>query len=141
MDRLLEELYKKEAQELRKWVYIIVSKYGGIYGKDMDDFMSVADEVIAKICKENRYDPSKGNIKAYVYRAIEYRIKDAISSKNALKRNPHDKDGNIYSVLSLDSPMGEDNSSTIGDFLCSKSGNKRTLCPLVSATFGPGDQK
>ena len=121
MDRLLEELYDKEAQELRRWVYLIVSKYGGIYGKDMDDFMSVADEVIAKICKENRYDPSKGNIKAYVYRAIEYRIKDAISSKNALKRNPHDKDGNIYSVLSLDSPMGEDNSSTIGDFLCSKS--------------------
>lgn len=121
MDRLLEALYDKEAQELRRWVYLIVSKYGGIYGKDMDDFMSVADEVIAKICKENRYDPSKGNIKAYVYRAIEYRIKDAISSKNALKRNPHDRDGNIYSVLSLDSPMGEDNSSTIGDFLCSKS--------------------
>lgn len=136
MEALIEKLYANNAKELHRIVNKIVSSFGGITQKDMDDFYSVANYVIAEI-KDNidddigidtidneskkRYDPSKGKLEPYVYRAIEYRIKDFISEKNALKRNPHDVEGNISQVLSLDSPMGEDNTSTVGDFLCSKS--------------------
>lgn len=122
MDRLLEKLYANDARELHNWVHKILSGYGGISDKDIDDFCSVADEVIARICKDNRYDPSKGNLEGYIFNAIKYRIMDEISSRNALKRNPHDKEGNIYQVLSVDSPMGNgEYALTIGDFLCSKS--------------------
>ena len=121
MDALLERLYANEASELHIWVKRILNGYGGISNKDIDDFYSVANTTISEIYTENRYDPSKGALEGYLFGAIKHRIMDEITSKNALKRNPHDKDGNIQQILSTDSPMGEGNTSTIGDFLCSKS--------------------
>lgn len=126
MKALMDKLYANNAKGLRRMVNKIVSGFGGITQKDMDDFYSVADFVITKINNdiennaENHYDPSKGKLEPYVRCAVEYRIKDALSHRNAKKRNPHDAEGNIMQVLSLDSPMGEDNASTIGEFLCDK---------------------
>lgn len=137
MEALIEKLYANDARELHRMVKKIVSSFGGISQKDMDDFYSVANSTIAEIKgnidnkiidaeatgedSKNHYNPSKGRIEPYVYRAIEYRIKDFISGKNTLKRSPHDTEGNVMQIMSLDSPMGEDNASTVGEFLCSKS--------------------
>ena len=121
MDNLLEKLYENNASELHIWVKRILSGIGGISNKDMDDFYSIANDTIFKIWNESSYNPSEGKLEGYVFNAIKYRVLDEITARNALKRNPHDKDGSIHKLLSIDSPMGEDGSSTVGDFLCSKS--------------------
>ena len=127
----LQKFCGNDESHLRKVVNGIVRKYGGLHQKDMDDFYSIAHSVIWDIVQplvspndkrghKSQYDQSKGSLEGYIFRAIKYKIMDAISNRNALKRNPHDKDGNIYSVLSFETPVGEGDSSTIGDFLCSK---------------------
>ena len=61
--RQLEEYYADDARRFHGVVDRILSKFGGIYQKDKDDFYSLANEVLADACRN--YDETK-NFDGYV---------------------------------------------------------------------------
>lgn len=121
MNELVEKLYANNASMLYGWVKKILTVFGGITDKDIDDFVSVANEVITNILVKETYDETQAAAQIYVYRAIENKIKTEITNRNRLKRNPHDNEGNIYHVLSLDAPLNNSSDwgkdKTVEDYL------------------------
>lgn len=126
LNGLIEQLYENNAALLYSWVRKMLATFGGITDKDVDDFVSVANEVIATITTQNSYDATQATahgIKGYVYRAIENKVKSEITKRNRLKRNPHDSEGNVYNILSLDAPLetshgySKNNTKTMQDVL------------------------
>ena len=77
--QLLEAYYGDGGKRIRGLVnQIFFSKYGGTAGRDMDEFYSVANEVFADIVKNGRYDSSKGEFNAFLYRALCFALCDEI---------------------------------------------------------------
>lgn len=134
IQNVLQDHYKENGRKLKQMVDNITYKYGGLSEKDKDDFYSIANHTISEIIKaiddpeaERKYDPNKGNFTGYIYRAISLAIIDDIKYRNAGKRSVHyiDEHGEkiFLPTISIDAPIGEDDSFTVGDFLCSQSDN------------------
>lgn len=67
MEHILKSYYENGAKKLHKFVNeLFYSKFGGIADKDMDEFYSVAGDVLTDIVIHNRFDPSKGDRKSVV---------------------------------------------------------------------------
>lgn len=130
---VVNKLYEKDAKEMKRMVDGIIWKYGGLSGKDKDDFYSIANDTISEVLWNMQYpkdgktyfDPTKGDFKGYIYRAISLAIIDDIKYRNAGKRSVKytDEEGNVTFIptISIDAPIAEEESLTVGDFLCSKS--------------------
>lgn len=123
--KITEEYYCNNAEKLRKVVDSIIKKYGGIYGKDMDDFYSLAGEVFWLAVNDFN---GKGAFDGYFYFKLQHKIMSLITLRNREKRADIEKivqsDGSVKTVyhptLSLDS-SGEDGVKTdIINFLASK---------------------
>ena len=100
--QLLEAYYGDGGKRIRGLVnQIFFSKYGGTAGRDMDEFYSVANEVFADIVKNGRYDSSKGEFNAFLYRALCFALCDELKKQ---KRGRRAAEGNV----SLDAPVGEE---------------------------------
>lgn len=133
MQNYIYELYKDNAYKLQRMVDKMIAKYGGISGKDRDDFYSIAGDTISDILDSIKnpradrptYDKTKGNFEGYIYRAIKLAIIDNIKYRNAEKRSSRivDDNGDVHylQTVSIETPIGEDESFTIGDFLCNQS--------------------
>lgn len=113
MKGVLEDLYKNNAKNLYLMVDKILASIGGSYYNDKDEFYAEASEVLADIVVNHRYDGNKGNFKGYLYGALRNAILDIIKKQNTLKRKA-DK-----LAISLESPVSQEGSMTIGDSLCS----------------------
>ena len=72
MEQILNAYYVDNAKKLHKIVDEILSKFGGLSGKDMDDFYSLANEVFVDVMK--RYDPSQ-SFDNFLYSCLLNRIK------------------------------------------------------------------
>ena len=57
MEEMLWKYYENNARELHRMVERILSKFGGLSDKDMDDFYSLANEVFVDVMR--RYDDSQ----------------------------------------------------------------------------------
>lgn len=53
-DQILNTYYAQNARKLHRTVDKILLKFGGLSGKDFDDFYSLANEVFVDVM--NRYD-------------------------------------------------------------------------------------
>lgn len=104
----LMEYYAHDARRLHGVVDRILSKFGGIYEKDKDDFYSLANEVLAGVCQT--YDASK-DFDGYVYSCLSNRIKTEITRLNREKRKAD------RMAVSIELPLGEEGDMTIGDLL------------------------
>ena len=88
---VVNKLYEKDAKEMKRMVDGIIWKYGGLSGKDKDDFYSIANDTISEVLWNMQYpkdgktyfDPTKGDFKGYIYRAISLAIIDDIKYRNA----------------------------------------------------------
>lgn len=131
MEEILEYYYENEAKKLHRVVNkIFQKKYGGIIGRDMDEFYSVANDVLADIWKYDRYNPARGDFGGFLYVALDLAIIDEFKRQTRDKRCTkitveEDIDGTIVkrrmpvSDIYLDKPIGEDNIGSVSDFFYS----------------------
>lgn len=108
-ERVINEYYECGAKKLHRAVDRILLKFGGIAGKDYDDFYSLANEVFVDVLK--RYDPSQP-FDGFLYSCLLNRIKSEITARNRIKRLA-DRDS-----VSLDAPAGEED-VTLGELIAS----------------------
>lgn len=108
MDRILITYYANNAKKLHKMVDKILLEFGGLSNKDIDDFYSLANEVFAKIIRQ--YDDSR-SFDAFLYSCLYNKIKSEMTRRNREKRKAD------RMSISIDTPIGDDENSTIGDMI------------------------
>lgn len=126
MVQLLNSYFENNAQKLHGVVNkIFNSHYGGIVGKDIDEFYGIATDALIEIWEKGTYDPSKGNFDGYVYRAVKMAIIDEYKKRNRDKRTDKiesvDENGNKIKVpvddIRLDERINEESCLTYKDML------------------------
>ncbi len=126
MVQLLNSYFENNAQKLHEVVNkIFNSHYGGIVGKDIDEFYGIATDALIEIWEKGTYDPSKGKFDGYVYRAVKMAIIDEYKKRNRDKRTDKiesvDENGNKIKVpvddIRLDERINEESCLTYKDML------------------------
>lgn len=108
MGRVLEGYYADNARKLHRVVDKILFKFGGLYGKDKDDFYSLANEVFVDVMK--RYDGEQ-SFDGFLYSCLSNKIMSEITKRNRGKRKAD------RMAVSIDMPVGEDGDCTLADIL------------------------
>lgn len=80
---VIDTYYADNAKKLHKVVDRILSKFGGLSSKDMDDFYSLANEVFADIMK--KYDETQ-SFDGFLYSCLSNKIMTEITKRNREKR-------------------------------------------------------
>lgn len=110
MDQILMKYYDNNARKLHSMVDKILLKFGGLSNKDIDDFYSLANEVFVDVMK--RYDNSQ-SFDGFLYFCLLNKIKSEITKRNREKRKAD------RMSVSIDTPIGDDENSTLGDMIAS----------------------
>lgn len=105
---ILNAYYADNAKKLHKVVDRILSKFGGLSNKDLDDFYSLANEVFADVIK--RYD-YKQSFDGFLYSCLSNKIMSEITRRNREKRRAD------RMCVSLDTPIGDDDGLTMGNII------------------------
>lgn len=108
MEQILITYYANNAKKLHNIVNKILLKFGGLSDKDMDDFYSLANEVFADVMK--RYDTEQ-SFDGFLYSCLSNKIKTEITKRNREKRKAD------RMSVSINSPIGDGENSTIGDMI------------------------
>ena len=133
IEKFVNPYYEDNAKKLHMVVYkIFYRKYGGIAGKDMSEYYSVANDVFTDIVMNRRYNSSEGDFDGFLYGALALGIIDRIKyqqrDRRCMKELERDEDGNlvlnekgkpkfrIIAEVYLDAPIGEGD-LTLGDKL------------------------
>ena len=86
----------------------ILLKFGGLSDKDLDDFYSLANEVFVDVMR--RYDGLQP-FDVFLYSCLSNKIKTEMTRRNREKRKAD------ITAVSIDTPIGDDENSTIGDLI------------------------
>lgn len=125
MEKILNSYYENEAKKLHSVVDRILKKLQFV-DVDKEDFYSLANEIFVDVIK--RYDGNR-DFDGFLYSCLTNKFKTEMTRRNRQKRKviieikEEDENGNIkvvkkgFSELSLDSPIRDDNSTTLGDML------------------------
>ena len=133
IEKFVNPYYEDNAKKLHMVVNkIFYRKYGGIAGKDMSEYYSVANDVFTDIVMNRRYNSSEGDFDGFLYGALALGIIDRIKyqqrDRRCMKELERDEDGNlvlnekgkpkfrIIAEVYLDAPIGEGD-LTLGDKL------------------------
>lgn len=106
----MDSYYADNAKKLHKVVDKILSKFGGLSGKDRDDFYSLANEVFTDVLK--RYDGIQ-SFDGFLYTCLSNKIMTEITRRNREKRKAD------RMCTSLDAVNGDDEQCTLLDFMAS----------------------
>lgn len=118
MDQILITYYANNAKKLHMTVNKILLKFGGLSDKDKDDFYSLANEVFVDVM--NRFDNSQ-SFDTFLYSCLSNKIKTEITKRNREKRKAD------RMSISIDTPIGDDENSTIGDMIASDNNIEKEL--------------
>lgn len=105
---ILSAYYADNAKKLHKVVDRIVSKFGGLSNKDMDDFYSLANEVFADVIKKYDYEQS---FNGFLYSCLSNKIMTEITRRNREKRKAD------RMAVSLDAVNDNDGECSLLDFI------------------------
>lgn len=108
MEQILNAYYADNAQKLHGMVDKILLKFGGLLGKDKDDFYSLANEVFVDVMR--RYDgvqPFDG----FLYSCLCNKMKTEITKRNRNKRKAD------RMAVSIDTPIGDGENATLADVI------------------------
>ena len=105
---ILDSYYADNAKKLHRIVDKILSKFGGLSGKDMDDFYSLANEVFADVLR--RYDHVQ-SFDGFLYTCLSNKIMTEITRRNREKRKAD------RMCTSLDAVSGDDEQCNLLDFI------------------------
>lgn len=108
MEQIVITYYADNAKKLHRTVDKILLKFGGVPDKDLDDFYSLANEVFVDVMK--RYDQSQ-SFDAFLYSCLLNKMKTEMTRRNREKRKAD------RMSVSIDTPIGDDENSTIGDMI------------------------
>ncbi len=108
MEERIMAYYSDNAKKLHGMVDKILSKFGGLSDKDLDDFYSLANEVFVGVMRE--HDESQ-SFDAFLYSCLANKIKTEITRRNREKRKVD------RMSVSIDTPVDEDGSSTLKDMI------------------------
>lgn len=103
---ILIAYYAGNAKKLHRAVDRILSKFGGLSGRDMDDFYSLANEVFVDVMK--RYDGAQ-SFDGFLYSCLSNKIKSEMTRRNREKRKAD------RMALSIDAPVRDDDGCTLGE--------------------------
>lgn len=107
-DQILNSYYADNARKLRRAVDRILFKFGGLAGKDTDDFYSLANEVFADALR--RYDgiqPFDG----FLHVCLSNKIMSEMTRRNREKRRAD------RMAVSLDAPVGDEDGCNLEDLI------------------------
>lgn len=107
---ILDAYYADNAQKLHKTVDKILCKFGGLSGKDTDDFYSLANEVFVDVLR--RYDASQP-FDGFLYSCLANKIKSEMTRRNREKRKAD------RMSISLESMNDNDEECSLLDFIAS----------------------
>lgn len=111
MEQMVIQYYDNNAKKLREMVDKILSKFGGLSNKDLDDFYSLANEVFVDVMRRyNNSQPFEG----FLYSCLLNKIKTEMTKRNRYKRKAD------RMSISIDTPIGDKENSTLGDMLADK---------------------
>ena len=110
MEQILNKYYAKNARKLHEMVDKILIKFGGISDKDRDDFYSLANEVFVDTMR--RYDQEQ-SFDSFLYSCLSNKIKTEMTRRNRYKRKAD------RMSVSIDTPVGDGESVTLGDMIAS----------------------
>ena len=79
MERILKYYYTNNAAKLHDMVDKILSKFGGLSDKDMDDFYSLANEVFVDAMRRHRDGLS---FDVFLYSCLQNRVKAEMTKRN-----------------------------------------------------------
>ena len=112
MERILKYYYTNNAAKLHDMVDKILSKFGGLSDKDMDDFYSLANEVFVDAMKRHRDGLS---FDVFLYSCLQNRVKAEMTRRNREKRRAD------RMSIPIDMPFGDDEEVTLGDMIADSS--------------------
>ena len=112
LEPIYNEYYANNGSKLCGLVDKILGKFGGISQSDYADFYSIANGVMADIARKNKYDSSQP-FEGYLYSCLSNKFKTEMTARNRYKRMAD------RNTISMDTPIGDETESTVGDFLCS----------------------
>lgn len=118
MEQILTVYYENDAKKLHKTVDKILLKFGGLSDKDMDDFYSLANEVFVDVMQ--RYDNSQ-SFDGFLYSCLFNKIKSEMTRRNREKRKAD------RMSISIDTPIGDDENTTIGDMIATESSVEKEI--------------
>lgn len=125
-EQILEEYYKNNGKKLHSMVDKILRKFCGIYLKDYDDFYSLSNEVFVEVL--NGYDGIR-DFDGFLYACLLKKVKTEITRRNRIKRKTD------INTISIDTPVGEDETSTIGDILASDFDINSEISEEISSSY------
>ena len=105
---ILDSYYADNAKKLHRTVDKILFKFGGLYGKDKDDFYSLANEVFVDVMK--RYDGIQ-SFDGFLYTCLSNKIMSEMTRRNREKRKAD------RMSVSLDAPVGDEDGSLLGELI------------------------
>lgn len=105
---ILNAYYADNAKKLHKTVDRILCKFGGLSGKDTDDFYSLANAVFADVIK--RYD-YKQSFDGFLYSCLSNKIMTEITKRNREKRKAD------RMCISLDVVNGDEEECSLLEFI------------------------
>lgn len=108
MEEILKIYYADNAKKLRKIIDEILSKFGGLSDKDMDDFYSIANEVFVDVIKH--YDGTQP-FEGFLYACLLNKFKTEMTKRNREKRRAD------RNAISIDMPVDETEDLTLGDMI------------------------
>lgn len=100
--------YADNAKKLHRIVDKIISKFGGLSNKDVDDFYSLANEVFTDVLK--RYDHVQ-SFDGFLYSCLSNKIMSEITKRNREKRKTD------RMAVPLDAINGDDEECNFLDFI------------------------
>lgn len=104
----IDAYYADNAKKLRRIVDKILSKFGGLSDKDLDDFYSLANMVFVDVMK--RYDESQ-SFDGFLYSCLSNKIMTEMTRRNREKRKAD------RMSISLDAIYGDDEESSLLDII------------------------
>ncbi len=142
LEQIINAYYADNAKKLHTVInQIFITHYGGISGKDIEEFYGIGSDVVMDILWNKRYDPSKGDFDGYIYRSILFAIKDEYKKryrdKRVFKIESIDEKGNKVKIpltdVSIDTPLNEYENMTIGDTLQSDFTIESVLSEIIGS--------
>lgn len=125
--KLLTPYYENEARKLHRVIDRIFNQYyGGINGRDMDEYYGIGTDVLTGIWKKDIYDFSRGDFDGYVYQSLRIAFIDEFKRQNRDKRTAKvfsfdENTGKAVKIsvpdIRLDAPLKDGELTTQGDLL------------------------
>lgn len=121
LNDFLNELYANNGRKIKRICNQNIRKFSFLSQKDYDDFYSAVNEACAIAI--TTYQKQEGCLEGYIYRTIKFAIINELRRKNRQKRQ-----ADVQSI-SFDMPVGENENTTLEDFIASDFDIEKEIFP------------